>query len=317
MRVQVSAVVLTSIVFLACNPSGPASATAEMPTPTAAQAVPAAAQLHIDANRVLQMTKEIVAFGPRFLGSPGHQRALDYLKQHLTHDAVETDSFTAQTPAGPLPITNVLAKFSGTKDGIVVVVSHYDTNYPLRSTKYVGANDGACTSALLLEIANQLRAKKRDGYSVWLVWSDGEEAVKEWTAQDSLYGTRHLAQKWQQDGTAKKIKGLLIADMICDAQLDIARDTNSTPWLVDLVQQAASDLGYQSHFFQTQLATDDDHTPFLKIGVPAADLIDFNYGYNNAFWHTVDDTVDKLSPRSAQISGDTILRTIQLLDARN
>jgi len=316
MRVQAGAVLVISVSLLACNSSRPVSAATETASSGVAAQTTPAAPLHVDGNRVLQYTKEIVAFGPRFLGSSGHQRALDYLKQHLTRDAAETDSFTAQTPAGALPVTNVIAKFPGTKDGIVVVVSHYDTNYPLRNSKYVGANDGACTSALLLEIANQLRGKKRDGNSVWLVWSDGEEAVKDWTPQDSVYGTRHLAQKWQQDGTAKKIKGLLVADMICDAELDVARDTNSTAWLVDLVQQAASDLGYQSHFFQTQLGTDDDHTPFLKIGIPSADIIDFNYGYNNAFWHTPEDTVDKLSPRSAQIAGDVILRTIQLLDSR-
>src|SRR5213596_264612 len=124
------------------------------------------------------------------------------------------------------------------------IAGHYDTNYPLRKTGYVGANDGGSSTALLLELANQLRGKKRDGYSVWLLWTDGEEAVKEWTATDSLYGTRHLAEKWQNDGTLRKIKAFLLTDMIGDADLNIERDTNSAPWLEDLLLQAATSLGY-------------------------------------------------------------------------
>ena len=96
----------------------------------------------------------------------------------LKGDQVEDDVFTADTPEGKFPVHNIIAKYPGTKDGIIVVASHYDTNYPLRNTSYVGANDGASSSALLLELANQLRGKPRDGYSVWLVWDDAEEAMK-------------------------------------------------------------------------------------------------------------------------------------------
>jgi Zn-dependent M28 family amino/carboxypeptidase len=186
----------------------------------------------------------------------------------------------------------------------------------LQNTGYVGANDGGSSTAILLELANQLRGKKRDGYSVWLVWTDGEEAIKTWTATDSVYGTRHLADKWQTDGTLKKIKALIVADMIGDVDLNVDRDQNSTAWLEDLVLQAATKLGYQSHFFARQIATDDDHTPFVQRGVPCADLIDFDYGYNNVFWHTPQDTIDKLNANSLLISGNVILETVRLLDAK-
>src|SRR6202040_3990269 len=155
-------------------------------------------------------------------------------------------------------------------------------------------NDGAATSALLLEFANQFRGKKNDGYSVWLLFTDGEEAVKSWTNDDSVYGTRHLAAKWQEDGTAKKVKAFLLADMIGDADLDIDRDKNSTPWVEDVLYEAATRLGYQSHFFARTNQVSDDHLPFVQRGVPSADIIDFTYGYNNVFWHTPQDTVDKL-----------------------
>ena len=165
-------------------------------------------------------------------------------------------------------------------------------------------------------MADELRDKPNDGYTIWLVWTDGEEAFVNWTATDSLYGTRHLAQKWEQDGTAKQIKALIVVDMIGDADLDILKDLNSTPWLTDLVYKAASNLGYQSHFYQWQTGMDDDHMPFLKAGIPSVDIIDFTYGYNNVFWHTPEDTVDKLSPQSLAITGDVVLETLRLINAR-
>ena len=131
-----------------------------------------------DANRAMQYVKEIVALGPRPIGSANHKKVEDYITSHLKGDTVEDDAFTADTVEGKFPVRNIIAKYPGTKDGIIVIASHYDTNYPLRNTSFIGANDGAATSALLLEFANQLRGKKRDGYSVWLLWTDAEEAMK-------------------------------------------------------------------------------------------------------------------------------------------
>jgi hypothetical protein len=271
-----------------------------------------------DADRAMQSVKEIVRFGPRPLGSTNHKKVEDYLDSRLKGVEVEDDIFTADTNVGKFPVHNVVAKFPGKKDGTIVVASHYDTNYPLRDTSYVGANDGASSSALLLELANQLRGKPNDGYSVWLVWDDAEEAMKPDTEvdfmSDSLYGITHLAEKWQADGTLKKVKAFLLADMIGDADLNIDRDGNSTPWLQSVVLEAATRLGYQSHFFARTLPMEDDHMPFVKRGVPCADLIDFTYGYNNVFWHTPQDTVDKLSPKSLEIVGQVMLETIRILD---
>jgi glutaminyl-peptide cyclotransferase len=268
--------------------------------------------------------KDIVAFGPRPIGSANHKKVEDFILSHLKGDDVENDTFTPDTPEGKLPVHNIVAKFPGKKDGVIVIASHYDTNYPLRNTSFVGANDGGSSSALVLELANQLRGKINDGYSVWLVWDDAEEAIKPDGsggipmqmpfAEDSLYGITHLAEKWQADGTLKKIKAFLLADMVGDADLNIERDSNSTPWLENVIYEAASRTGYQSHFFARTMEVDDDHLPFLKRGVPCADLIDFNYGYNDVFWHTTQDTLDKLSPKSLEIVGSTILETIAILD---
>lgn len=267
-----------------------------------------------NAARAMQYTREIVAFGPRPIGSKAHKKLEAYIVSHLKGDTVEDDVFTADTPEGKFPVRNIIAKFPGAKDGIIVIAGHYDTNYPLRNTKYVGANDGGSSTALLLELANQLSGKKREGYSVWLLWTDGEEAVKQWSDTDSLYGTRHLADTWQKDGTLKKIKAFLLEDMIGDADLNIDRDTGSAPWLEDLLLQSATHLGYQSHFFARTIGVEDDHLPFQRLGVPVTDLIDLDYGYGNVFHHTEQDTLDKLSPKSLEIVGTVLLQTVQVLD---
>jgi Zn-dependent M28 family amino/carboxypeptidase len=261
-------------------------------------------------------TREVTAIGPRQIGSAGHRRLEAYLRAQLKNDNVEEDTFKVQSPLGTFDGRNFIAKFPGTKDGIIVISGHYDTNYGLKN--YVGANDGGSSTGILLELANQLRAetsgKKREGYSVWLVWFDAEEAVQEWSSTDGLYGSRHLANKWQNAGLLTKIKGFLLLDMIGDADLNIDRDTTSTSWLQDLVYRAASRLGHQSYFYGRSLEITDDHVPFVRLGVPSVDLIDMNYGPNDSYHHTPKDTIDKVSAKSLGIVGDTVLETIRLLD---
>jgi Zn-dependent M28 family amino/carboxypeptidase len=303
----------------AATPSSAAAAAVAKSDAAAAEQIPPpdnAPLPRIDAKRTFAYTREVTAFGPRYMGSPNHKKLERYVIDHLKGDQVEDDAFTADTIEGKFPVRNIIAKFPGKKDGIIAILGHYDTNYPLRNTGYVGANDGGSSTAILLEFANQLRGKVRDGYSVWLVWTDGEEAVRTWSDTDSLYGTRHLAEKWDKDGTLKKIKALMVMDMIGDADLNIDRDTNSTPWLLDLIYAAAERGGYQSHFYERTGGIEDDHLPFVKSGVPCADVIDLDYGYHNVFHHTAQDTMDKLSPKSLEIVGNTVLETVRMLDQR-
>ena len=158
----------------------------------------------------LEYARQFVACGPRFNGSAGLLCAQNYLKKQFAHDNLQADTFVASTPAGPQQMTNFIVRFPGKKDGIIVLATHYETNYPLRTTSFVGANDGAATTGLLLEIANHLRGRTLDGYSVWLVFFDGEEAVEHWSASDSLYGSRHLAERWERDGTLSRIKAFVM-----------------------------------------------------------------------------------------------------------
>ncbi|HEX6495246.1 MAG TPA: M28 family peptidase [Acidobacteriaceae bacterium] len=271
--------------------------------------------------KALEYARQFVACGPRFNGSAGLLCAQNYLKKQFAHDTLQADTFVASTPAGPQQMTNFIVRFPGKKDGVIVLATHYETNYWLRNTSFVGANDGAATTGLLLEIANHLRGHTLDGYSVWLVFFDGEESVGEqWTNSDSLYGSRHLAAKWQMDGTLKKIKGFLLADMIGDRDLDVARVTTATPEIEDLVYEAAKKTGNASHFFKTEVPEEDDHLPFVQRGVPSADVIDMDYGPHDAthadgWHHTPEDTLDKISAKSLTISGEVFLESIRLLNA--
>ena len=270
----------------------------------------------VDGKKAYQYAGEIVAFGPRPIGSETHRKVEQYIVSHLQGIQVEQDKFTANTAAGTFPMNNIIAKIPGKKDGIIVLASHYDTNYPLRNENFVGANDGASTSGLLIELANVLKSKPNDGYSIWLVFDDGEEATVSWSDSDSLYGTKQLAAKWKNDGTAQKIKAFILLDMIGDKDLDITRETNSTPWLQDVIGRAADRLGYGSYFYKSDQAINDDQLPFKKIGIPVVDLIDFTYGFNNLFHHTTEDTMDKISPKSLQIVGDTVLESIRALNTK-
>ncbi len=273
-------------------------------------------QTHFNGDRAYAYARAFAAIGPRWPGSAGHAQAEAFLRARFAHDALEEDAFTAQTPIGAVPMRNFIARFKGRRPGVIVLATHYETNYWLKDTPFVGANDGASTTGLLLAIADQLRAKTARGHglegcSVWLVFFDGEEAIREWSDQDSTYGSRHLAAKWGGDGTLKRIRAFILTDMIGDKDLDIARETRSNAGLVDTVRAAARRFGDEGYFFQNDEAVDDDHMPFVERGVPSIDLVDLDYGPGNSYHHTSEDTMDKISARSLGIDGDVVMETVR------
>jgi len=285
----------------------------------------ASAQQHFRGDKALEMARQFVAIGPRWVTGPGHVKAEEFLRGQFKHDKMEEDTFTANTPIGPVAMRNFIVRYPGKKDGVIVLATHYETNYPLRKIGFVGANDGGSTTGMLIEIGNELRAQMKDGtlngYSVWLVFLDGEEAVESWQGTDNTYGSRHLAAKWGQDGTLKRIKAFLLADMLGDRDLDVQKETQSTPWLVELVGRAARDTGHAKYFFAKEQAEEDDHLPFLKRGVASIDIIDADYGPHttaqpDGWHHTAEDTMDKISAKSLTIAGDVFLESIKLLNQR-
>jgi glutaminyl-peptide cyclotransferase len=286
-----------------------------------------AQQAHFNGQAAYNLTQQLLQVAPkRFNGSPGHLKAEEFIKQHFAPEVAkghfETDTFSTNTPAGLQTMHNFIVRFPGKKDGVIVLATHYETNYPLRDINFYGANDGAATTALLIEIGTILRAHPPEGYSVWLVFDDGEEAVKEWSNSDSLYGTRHLAAKWANDGTLGKIKAFIVADMCADKDLNIDQDEMSTPWLRDMLKVAAKNTGHSAYIFKNDLpGLGDDHIPFRQRGVPVLDIIDLDYGPHtdatpDGYHHTDQDTLDKISAKSLQISGDLFLEMIRLINQR-
>ncbi|MBI3698157.1 MAG: M28 family peptidase [Acidobacteria bacterium] len=271
-----------------------------------------------DGAAALEATRRVVAFGPRPASSAAHRKLRQWLIAELRalQCDVAEDLFTARTPLGPRPMTNLIAKFPGASGRVVAITGHYDT-YDRSGLRFVGANDGGSSAGFLLQLARTLaRAPHRDG--VWVVWFDGEESVVSWQGEDHTYGSRHLAKKWKAEGTVDSILALINVDMIGDADLGLVYELESTAWLRDLVWSVAARLGHGAQFSRKySSAIGDDHVPFVEAGVPALDLIDLDYGPGNAYWHTEQDTMDKLGARSFEIVGQVMLETLRVLEQRS
>ncbi len=274
-----------------------------------------ASALDFSGAQAFAYTKRAVEFGPRPPGSPAIMQLQTYLAGQLKSFgcAVVEENFRAQTPSGPVAMKNILCHLKGKPGTRALVVSgHYDTKLSPGMT-FVGANDAGSSTGLLLELA-RTEARKPRRHDLWIVFFDGEEAFVQWGPNDSLYGSRYQAGRWQSSGLAARIAALINVDMIGDKDLNLLQDMNSSPELIRLVWGVARDLGYARHFENAATAIEDDHMPFRRIGVPAIDLIDFEYGPLNRYWHTERDTLDKLSPASLEIVGRVVTETLRRLD---
>jgi glutaminyl-peptide cyclotransferase len=260
----------------------------------------------------LSLTGKAVAFGERPDGSPAIVKLRTWIRQQLASRGCEisSDAFTAQTPDGPLAMENIVAKFPGKSGRAVAVTGHFDTK---KMQGFVGANDGGSSTGFLLELASVLQARPHKD-DIYLVFFDGEEAVRDWSETDSVYGSRHLAKKWTADGTNRKLKALINIDMIGDKNVRILWDNNSVASLRELFWNAASSLGYDKLFPREGGPIEDDHMPFILEGVRALDVI--NFESQNTFWHTPKDTMDKLDAHAFQVIGDVLLKVLKQLEDR-
>jgi hypothetical protein len=276
----------------------------------ASDALPAESTGGFDGAKALAHVKKLVAIGQRQSGSAGIRLAQDYIRTQLKSFgcSVEEDNFESPTPVGRIPMKNIMAKIPGASANVVLLLTHYDTK---RQADFVGANDSGSSTGLMLEMARQLCGKK-GSVSVWIAFLDGEEALVEWSDLDSTYGSRQMAAKLALANELPRVKAVILADMIGDRDLAIKRESLSTTWLTDLVWNTAKRLGYERHFLSGTQSIQDDHLPFLKRGVPAVDLIDYDYPP----WHTSADTLDKVSARSLGVVGHVILESVKEIEKK-
>jgi glutaminyl-peptide cyclotransferase len=261
----------------------------------------------LSSENAMKHVRAQVAFGPRPPGSPALEKCRGYIRQQLVGFGyqVEDDAFITQTPYGPITMHNLIARKGKGERGVIALASHYDTKL-MEGENFVGANDAGSSTGLLLELARVLSASKAI-LDYWFVFLDGEEAFVEWSTFDSTYGSRHLAQRWKNEGLVPKIRALILLDMIGDKDLGVWYETNSTKRLMDLFWSTAQRIGFSSILSPIKGAVGDDHLPFLDAGIPSVDIIDLNFGPNNSYHHTVEDTLDKITPESMEKVGRIVL----------
>jgi glutaminyl-peptide cyclotransferase len=254
----------------------------------------------------------IVGFGPRPAASDALAKTRAYITAELATAGLKAqlDTFEARTPRGRKTMTNIRATRPGSKPSTILIAGHYDTKL-FDDLRFVGANDGGSSAAWLLEFARATRDLKLEN-TLEFIFFDGEEAVVDWTDDDSVYGSRHDVARRVSDKNLNQLKALILVDMIGDRNLNIKRESQSTPWLKDIIWGTAQSLGYGREFPNDEIEISDDHVPYLKAGVPAVDLIDFDY----PAWHTAADTLDKVSARSLKIVGDVIYFSLPAIDRR-
>ncbi len=277
-------------------------------TPTLAQAYPAPASpapalapaIQFDAERAYNDVKYQMSLGPRSPGSEAHKQIIAWMQSELAKNGWTVE--LQETTQNNQPVQNVIAK-RGSGAPWILLGAHYDSRMqadrdpdPANRTKPVpGADDGASGVAVLMELSRVL-PKDMKG-QVWLAFIDSEDQgqLPGW---DWILGSRALA-----DSLTSKPDAVIILDMIGDANLNIPEETNSDPALTAQIWDFAARLGYSKQFIaRPGYNMLDDHTPFLQKGIRAVDIIDFDYPY----WHTTQDTADKVSPQSLKIVGDTV-----------
>jgi Zn-dependent M28 family amino/carboxypeptidase len=256
--------------------------------------------------------RTIVGFGPRPAGSEAIVKTRNYIVSELTKVGLkpELDEFDARTPRGFRHMVNIHAFRPGSKSTVIAITGHYDTKV-FDNFAFVGADDGGSSAAWLLEFARATAGLKLEN-TLEFIFFDGEEAVVEWSDDDSVYGSRHDVDRRYRDRTLDNLKAMILVDMIGDKNLNIRKEQQSTGWLKDTIWNTAQTLGYGRQFPKDENEISDDHIPYLRASVPSVDLIDFDY----PCWHMACDKLDQVSAQSLKIVGDTVYFSLPEIDKR-
>src|SRR6476469_8026009 len=257
--------------------------------------VPAA---KFESGRAWEHLRQLVAIGPRPSGSPAIEQTRRYIKEQLAASGLTAieQAWDDQTPIDKVHMVNLVVTIPGTRKERIVIAGHYDTKL-YRQFRFVGASDGGSSAAFLLELARVLKGRK-NLLTIELLFLDGEEArLPEWGGTDNTYGSRHYVEVAKRDGSLASLRTMVLVDMIGDRDLAIRRDSNSTPWLTNILWDTAKRQELDDYFIAEPARIEDDHLPFLAAGIPAVDVIDLDY----EAWHTSKDTLDACSARSLQV----------------
>lgn len=271
-----------------------------------------------DSSKAWEHLRQMVALGPRPSGSPALRQTRAYITRQITAMGlvVQEQPFVAQTPIGPIDMVNLIVRLPGKRQERILFTGHYDTKL-YKDVTFVGASDGGSSGAFLIELARALKDQPRE-FTHELVWFDGEEAVIDWYQKlpdgttDNTYGSKYYVNAARRSGALATIKAMILVDMIGDKNLNIKRETKSTAWLTDVIWAAAKRVGHGNYFLSASEEISDDHLPFLDAGIPAVDIIDFDY----PAWHTPDDTLQNVAARSLQIVGDVLIAAIPDIEKR-
>ena len=283
---------------------------AERPTPGVAASHPA---VQVSGSAALEEVRRFVALGRRDSGTPGAEKAAAYLLERLKETGAEAEiqEFREASPQGETTFRNVLGRIPGGTGPIVLLGAHYDTKTGIDG--FEGANDSGSGTGLLLELARAFVQQAPTGVEIRFAFFDGEEAMVEYGPEDGFHGSEYLAKTMAGDGTLTNVAAMILLDMVGDRDLTVTIPRNSTPWLTALAFDAARAEGTRRHFSLSPYAIGDDHEAFAKRGAPAIDLIDFEFGSasgKNDYWHTPQDTLDKLSAESLEIVGRVAARMV-------
>ena len=270
------------------------------------RAAPANIWEEFSGEKAFAHVQRLVDFGPRPAGSKALEKSRDYIEDQLRRSGwqVTRQAFSDDTPRGKIQFVNLIAQFSGqgkAASPLFLLCSHYDTKM-FDAIRFVGANDGGSSTGLLLELARVIGQHPNLARKIELVFFDGEEAIEQFSQTDGLYGSRYFARQLQSGG-AKQFRGGLLFDMVGDRSLGITLPANSPVEIARDIFAAAEVLKLRNYFTYLGRELVDDHVPLNAIGIPTLDIIDFDYPW----WHTADDTIDKVSAQSLRIVGSVAL----------
>jgi Zn-dependent M28 family amino/carboxypeptidase len=268
-----------------------------------------------DEQNAMRLLTKLVSFGSRSAGTVANLRQADFIAETTGKYGAKTNwiKFKRKTPEGMLDFVNVEVVIPGRRKEFIIIGSHFDTKKMPDGIKFEGANDGASSTAVLMEM---IKAIKKSGvkpeYTLTFVFFDGEECFNEYGDNDGLIGSKFYANRLKSKNLISKCRAVIILDMVGDKDLNITLPIDSDKRLGEMLFNAAARTGNSEYFGYLSTGLLDDHTPFKKIGIPVIDIIDFKFGPGNSFWHSSEDNIKNISAKSLKIIGQTTLNLIFL-----